>query len=100
MKWRSTTQPSRQTDSKPDPRGQRASTRPLSKNTPALDLRIKNTPSPYLEKQAMQNKADDVATLLCLTSTALKYVSINHGDQRVFQFEIIINVLVSSFCFI
>ena len=30
----------------------------------------------------------------------LKYSSINHGDQRVFQFEIIINVLVSSSRFI
>ena len=33
------------------------------------------------------------------TLTALKYVCISHGDQRVFQFEIIINVLVSSFRF-
>ena len=35
-----------------------------------------------------------------LTLTTLKYICINHGDQRVFQFEIIINVLVSSFWFI
>ena len=26
-----------------------------------------------------------------LTLTALKYLSLNHGDQRVFQFEIIIH---------
>ena len=36
-----------------------------------------------------------------LTLTALRYCCINHEDQGVFfQFEIIINVLVSSFCFI
>ena len=35
-----------------------------------------------------------------LTLTTLKYVCINHGDQRVFQFEVIIYVLVSSFRFI
>ena len=29
-----------------------------------------------------------------------KYVCVKHGDPRVFQFEIIINVLVSSFRFI
>ena len=32
-----------------------------------------------------------------LTFTTRKYFCINHGDQKVFQFEIIINVLVSSF---
>ena len=32
-----------------------------------------------------------------LTLTALKYFCINHGDQRVFKFEIISNVLVSFF---
>ena len=37
-----------------------------------------------------------------VTLEALKYVCINHGDQRVFQFEISINVLtqVGSFRFI
>ena len=35
--------------------------------------------------------------IITLTFTALKYFCINHGNQRVFQFEIIINVLVSSF---
>ena len=34
-----------------------------------------------------------------ITLTALKYVCINHGGQGVFQFEII-NILVSSFCFL
>ena len=37
---------------------------------------------------------------IILTLTALKYLCLNHGDQRVFQFKIIINVLVSSFWFI
>ena len=31
---------------------------------------------------------------------ALKYFCINHGDQRFLKFEIAINVLFSSFCFI
>ena len=46
-------------------------------------------------------KADIANTnILKLTLEALKYFCINHGDQRVFcQFEIIINVLVSSFRF-
>ena len=36
-----------------------------------------------------------------VTLTKMKYVSINHGHQRCFfQFDIIINVLVSSFWFI
>ena len=42
--------------------------------------------------------------LLCFmffcTLTMLKYLCINPGDQRGFQFKIIINVLVISFCFI
>ena len=39
--------------------------------------------------------------ILCLlTLTTLKYVGINYGDQRVFWFEIIKDVLVSSFRFI
>ena len=33
---------------------------------------------------------------LCLTLTTLKYFCINHGNQRGFQFEIIINVSFSS----
>ena len=38
---------------------------------------------------------------LRLTLTTLNYLCINHEHQRIFfQFEIIINVLVSSFCFI
>ena len=36
----------------------------------------------------------------CFTLTALKYVCINHGHQRVFYLEVMINVLVSSFRFI
>ena len=35
-----------------------------------------------------------------ITLKTLKYFCINHGARRVFQFEIIINSLVSSFCFI
>ena len=35
--------------------------------------------------------------MLTLAQAALKYDCINHGDQRVFQFEIIVNVLVGSF---
>ena len=38
-----------------------------------------------------------------LTLTTLKYICINHGDHRVnwyMQFEIIINILVSSFRFV
>ena len=35
-----------------------------------------------------------------LTLTTQKYFYTNHRDQRVFKFEIIVNVSVSSFCFI
>ena len=35
--------------------------------------------------------------IMLLTTTTLKYSCINHGHQRIFQFEIIINVIVSSF---
>ena len=35
-----------------------------------------------------------------LTLTTIKYVCINHGTKGFFQFEIIISVLVSFFCFI
>ena len=38
--------------------------------------------------------------ILLLTLEALKYVCINHENQRGFQFEIIIDVLVSFFRFI
>ena len=34
-----------------------------------------------------------------VTLTTLKYFCINHGDQRGFLFEVVINVLVSSFRF-
>ena len=38
---------------------------------------------------------------LSITLMTMKYFRINHGDQiSFFQFEIIINILVSSFCFI
>ena len=36
-------------------------------------------------------------TQCTLTLTSRKYFCINHGEQSVFQFEIIINVLVSSY---
>ena len=35
-----------------------------------------------------------------LTLTTLNYFYMKHGNQRFFQFEIIINGLVSSFCLI
>ena len=38
--------------------------------------------------------------ILVLTLTTLKDFCINYETKRVFQFEIIINVLVSSFCFL
>ena len=44
---------------------------------------------------AFQNLANNLLTL-----QALKYCCINHGDQRVFQFEIVINVIISSVRFI
>ena len=34
---------------------------------------------------------------LPLILTTLKYLCINHGDQRVLEFAVIINILVSSF---
>ena len=48
-----------------------------------------------------KNKNYMLCMKICLTFTTLKYFCIyNHGDQRVFVFEMIINVLVSSFRFI
>ena len=35
-----------------------------------------------------------------MTLKVLKYFCVNHGDQRFFQFEIILNVLVRIFRFI
>ena len=35
-----------------------------------------------------------------LTLATLKYFCLNHEDQMFFKFEIIINVLVNSFCFV
>ena len=43
---------------------------------------------------------NDISLTLILTPTTLKYFHINHGDQSVFQLEIIINFLVSSFRYI
>ena len=43
-------------------------------------------------RHCMQQKL----SLFNSTLSALKYLCINYGDQRVFQFEIIINVLVIS----
>ena len=71
---------------------------------------------PMLEKHSFESLKDSASTtavfvvamvsILCeffvyLALTTLKYFCVIHGDQRFFfQFEIIINVLVSSFRFI
>ena len=41
-----------------------------------------------------------VNVTLLSTFTTLIYICINHGDRRFFQFKIIIDVLVRSFCLI
>ena len=41
-----------------------------------------------------------IRLVYCIALTTLKYFCKNHGNQRVFKFEIIINVLASSFRFI
>ena len=49
---------------------------------------------------SIQGRWPRVERYSILALIMLKYFCINYGDQRVFQFEIIINDLPCSFCFI